>query len=204
MGISRDRGRIVGRDRRISRYDHLIAKHAQQAGFDWRLVAAVIFRESRFDPHAVSRRGARGLMQVMPGTATDVGVPNARGAEASIQAGVAYLRRLSETFQESGGDDHLAIVLAAYLLGPGHVHDAQQIAHSLDLHTNLWWGGLKHVLPLLENPAFYNHTKFGFAPGHHAIRYVEQIFKRYNLYRRHADEKPVESAKTSRKDKGSA
>lgn len=169
----------------ISPYDTMIARHARSAGFDWRFVAALIFVESRFEPDAISSEGARGLMQIMPAAAREIGGADLDDPESNIRAGVRYLKRLSRLFSESEGRDHLATVLTAYLIGPGHVFDAQSLARDLGLDPNRWSGHLDQVLPLLENPQFYEETEHGFAQGRHALEYVREIFLRYREYRVH-------------------
>ena len=96
-----------------SRFDPLIVTAAYRYGLEPALVKAVINCESRFDPHAISRRGARGLMQLMPATQALLGVPNAFDPQTNIVAGVRYLTMLRRTF----GDD-VSLFLAAYNAGP--------------------------------------------------------------------------------------
>jgi membrane-bound lytic murein transglycosylase MltF len=173
--------------RRIARYASLIAKHADAAGLDWRLIAALIFEESSFRENAVSPKGAQGLMQVMPGLHLELGLPSVDGADANIQAGVAYLRRLSNLFQDTPSSDRYALVLASYLLGPGHVVDAQALARELGLNPRAWQRGLTETLPLLEDERFFSRTRLGYAQGRHAVVYVNRILERYELYRRRLD-----------------
>ncbi len=177
-----------------SRYSRLIAKYAREVGLDWRLVAAVISEESGFRVHAVSSKGATGLMQLMPGVPGTEGVQNIFDPEPNIRAGVLYLRKLKEVFRGGSGPDDLALVLAAYLVGPGHVLDAQGIARELGIDPNRWRGGLDHVLPLLELEQFHRKTRFGFAQGGHAVSYVNRIFDRYDVYKRHMDARPDRTA----------
>jgi hypothetical protein len=175
--------------RRISRYARTIAKYAHPAGFDWRLVAALIFQESSFEEGAVSVAGAQGLMQLMPGVSAEVGVANAAHPDANIRAGILYLRRLSNRFREAGSSDRLALVLAAYFLGPGHVFDAQALARELGLNAQTW-RGLEETLPLLEDPRFHVRTRLGFAHGRQAVDYVNRILERYRVYRERLDRHP--------------
>jgi membrane-bound lytic murein transglycosylase MltF len=174
----------------ISRYDWLIAKHAAQAGLDWRLVSALIFEESSFDPKAVSEKGARGLMQLMPAAAADVGLARPHAPDENVRAGIAYLGRLSDIFRPSDGEDLLRIVVAAYLLGPGPVLDAQKIAREIGLDPTRWRGGVAETLPLLESEDWSERIRFPGAKGAYAVGYVGRIFKRYEQYRRELGETP--------------
>jgi Transglycosylase SLT domain len=174
----------------ISRYAGVIAKYAGEAGFDWRLVAALIFEESSFEEKAVSAAGAKGLMQLMPWIPAEVGVANVSAPEANIQAGILYLRRLSDQFSDARAKDRLAMVLAAYMLGPGHVVDAQDMARELGLDPQSWQRGLEQTLPLLEDERFNGHCRLGAAHGRQAVDYVNRILDRYDTYRRHLDRSP--------------
>jgi membrane-bound lytic murein transglycosylase MltF len=171
----------------ITRYSATIAKYSAAAGLDWRLVAALIFEESGFEERAVSAAGAKGLMQLMPAASAEVGVSNVTRPEANIQAGVRYLRRLSDQFQDAPSDDRAAMTLAAYLLGPGHVFDAQELARELGLNPRAWRRGLEETLPLLEDQRFYGRTRLGYAHGRQAVDYANRILERYELYRQRLD-----------------
>ena len=175
--------------KRLSRYDHLIAHHAEKAGFDWRLVAALIFEESRFDHSRVSKVGAYGLMQVMPTTAEWIGIKDYTNLHGNVKAGMKYLRFLAQQFPNGRPVDRLALVLASYLLGPGRVQEAQQLARTLGHDPDRWVGSMSRVLPLLENPRYYKKTRSGFAPGSQAVKYANTILKRYFLYSRHVTRK---------------
>ena len=97
-------------------YGKLIQAASEKYGVDADLVFSVIAAESNFKPRAVSRRGARGLMQLLPATATRLGVKNIFDPAQNIDAGTRYLRSLLALYQ---GD--LALTLAAYNAGPGAV-----------------------------------------------------------------------------------
>lgn len=168
--------------KRLSRYDRLIARHAEEAGFDWRLIAALIFEESRFDHERVSEAGAYGLMQITPMAARDTGVKNYIAPRDNIEAGVKYLKTLARQFPHGRPDDRLALVLASYFVGAGHVEDAQRLARALGYDPHCWAESMERVLPLLEDPAHHNRTLYGFAQGSQAVRYVNAIRKRYMLY----------------------
>ena len=97
-------------------YREIIAKYCQKFGMDWKLVAALIQVESAFNPAAVSPKGAKGLMQLMPQTQKELGVANPFDPEENIRGGVQYLQQLLQACQ---GD--LELTLAAYNAGIGRV-----------------------------------------------------------------------------------
>jgi membrane-bound lytic murein transglycosylase MltF len=173
---------------KITRYAGVIAKYADPAELDWRLVAALIYEESRFEEHAVSASGARGLMQLMPWISTEVGIGNVSQPEANIQAGILYLRRLAEQFPDARASDRIALVLASYLLGASHVFDAQDLARERRLDPQAWRGNVETLMPLLEDANV--RTRAGYARGRLAVDYVNRILDRYDVYRRHLDRDP--------------
>ena len=170
---------------RLSQYDPLIARYAEQAGFDWRLIAALIFEESRFDPKRRSRRGARGLMQVTRIAARQVGVKNFRTLHGNLEAGVKYLRFLLKQFPDGRVQDRLAFALSGYLLGPSRVRAAQQLAQVLGYDPDCWKDSVEFVFPLLEDAEYYQQINANFIPGGEAVRYTNAILERYELYTRY-------------------
>jgi hypothetical protein len=168
----------------ISPFDRLIAYHANAEGFDWRLIAALIFEESRFDPASRSDKGAVGLMQVRPIAAEAVGAAQFEAPADNVQTGVRYLRQLDETFHAAHGRDRLAIILAAYNIGPGHIRDAQTLAHSFGYDPNRWQDAMELILPLLEQPSVYQRLPNGYAKGSETVAYVYRILERYERYKR--------------------
>jgi soluble lytic murein transglycosylase-like protein len=99
-----------------SRWDALIRRAANTYGLAPAMIKAVIHAESSFDPRAVSHRGARGLMQLMPITAGEMGVSDPFNPWQNISGGTRYLQRLAQRF-----DGDLNLTLAAYNAGPGTV-----------------------------------------------------------------------------------
>ena len=162
---------------RLSQYDPLIARYAEQAGFDWRLIAALIFEESRFDPKRRSRRGARGLMQVTRIAARQVGVKNFRTLHGNLEAGVKYLRFLLKQFPDGRAQDRLAFALSGYLLGPSRVRAAQQLAQVLGYDPDCWKDSVEFVFPLLEDAEYYQQINANFIPGGEAVRYTNAILE---------------------------
>jgi len=168
----------------ISPFDRLIAHHAEAEGFDWRLVAALIFEESGFDPASRSDKGAVGLMQVRPIAAESVGADRFETPAENVQVGVRYLRQLDEMFHDAAeGRDRLAIILAAYNIGPGHVRDAQTLARRFGYDPNRWESAIDLMLPLLEQPQVYTQLPNGFGKGSETVAYVQRILERYQRYK---------------------
>lgn len=181
------------RDGVISRWDPLIQEYAQRYGFDWRLIAAQMYQESRFDPQAHSFAGARGLLQVLPRTAREFGFDDLHEPENGIHAGVRYLSWIRDRF-DSGSDqkERTWLSLAAYNAGYGHVRDAQRIARSRGLDPDRWFGNVEKAMLLKENPEVYRQTRFGYARGREPVAYVRAIRDRYRAYVRVAA--PVSAA----------
>jgi soluble lytic murein transglycosylase-like protein len=168
----------------ISPFDHLIVHHAKAEGFDWRLIAALIFEESRFDPTSQSDKGAYGLMQVRPIAAEAVGAERFKAPDDNVKTGVRYLRHLDRMFRDAQGRDRLSLVLAAYNIGPGHVRDAQTLAQRFGYDPNRWEDAMDLMLPLLEQPSIYKHLPNGFAKGRDTVAYVRRTLDRYHRYQR--------------------
>ena len=162
-------------------YEEQIKAAAQSYGFDWRLITAMIYQESRFRPHARSYTGVRGLMQVTLDTAREMGIENRLDPEQSIRAGVKYLALLLERF--SGVEDprqQLYLALAAYNIGYGHVRDAQKIARSRGQDPTSW-SSLRETLPLLGHPEYYRNTRYGYARGTEPVAYVTNIMTYFDI-----------------------
>lgn len=142
----------------ISRFDSLFQMHADSMAWDWKLLAAVAFKESRFDTAAVSHMGAGGLMQLMPKTAAGLGVGDSSGVNEHILAAARYLDRLDRIWRKSipSPAQRLKFVLASYNAGPGHVKDAQRLAKDLGLDPNRWDGQVERALVMLNRPRYFN------------------------------------------------
>jgi membrane-bound lytic murein transglycosylase F len=167
----------------ISAFDPLIVHQAAAEGVDWRLIAAIISEESGFNPNSRSDKGAYGLMQVRPIAAEAVGETHFTAPEDNIRTGVRYLRLLDEIFQAAPGNERLSLVLAAYNMGPGHVHDAQDVARRFGFDPNRWGNAVERMLPLLELPTIYTTLPNGYAKGRDTVAYVQRILDRYQRYK---------------------
>lgn len=182
----------------LSPYDGLIGAYAERAGIDWRLIAAVIYEESRFLPTSVSDAGAYGLMQVMPIAAREVGETEYREPEANIRTGVRYLERLQRLYQVDRDRDRQALMLAAYNMGPAHLEDAQTLARRFGYDPLRWDGAMDVMVSLLEEPGIAGHLPNGFAQGRSVVDYVDRVLRRFASYRRTLPpQPPVRSVKTA-------
>jgi membrane-bound lytic murein transglycosylase F len=142
-------------------------------------------------------------MQVRPIAAEDVGEVSFREPSDNVRTGVRYLKRLEGMFAASTGRDRLALVLAAYNMGPAHVQDAQMLARHYGFDPHRWDNGLKLMLPMLEDPMFHERLPAGYAQGRAASVYVERILTRYDRYRAEAGDVPgLAGPATSSSSKG--
>jgi membrane-bound lytic murein transglycosylase F len=174
------------KNNQISQYDDMIKKHAADFGVDWRLIAAQIYQESKFDPYATSWAGAQGLMQMMPDTLKALGVTDPNDEEQSIRAGVKYLEMNWKEFEQvKDSIERIKLALAAYNCGSGHVIDAQKLATEQGLNPNKWEGNVESMLLALRYPENYSRkiVKHGYVRGSEPVNYVNQIFERYDHYR---------------------
>ena len=170
----------------ISGYDKLLKKSARILELDWRLLASLTFQESRFNPRARSWAGARGLMQVMPGTAAGFGISNLNNPEENIKAGTEYLKYLQELWKPEIKDskERIKFILASYNAGPGHVEDARLLTKKHGKNPDIWFNNVEVFLKNLSNPRLYNDpdVKHGYCRGEEPYKYVRIILKRYKQY----------------------
>jgi len=163
----------------------LLFHHAQvQTGIDWRLLAALAYQESKWDPLATSPTGVRGLMMLTEDTADRMGVSNRLDPAQSISAGSRYLALLMDELPpEVQMPDRLWLALAAYNLGMGHLRGGRHFAPGLGRDPNSW-ADMKRVLPLLARPEYYRRLKSGRARGGQAVILVENVRNYYDVLSR--------------------
>lgn len=170
----------------ISVYDEVIKETSKIIGWDWRLIASLIFQESRFHPEVRSWTGAFGLMQLMPETAAELGVDTASSPEEQIEAGVRYLKILDRQLEEQIPDpeERKKFVLAAYNVGIGHVLDARRLAEKNGRDTNVWFRNVDTFLLQKSFPEYYNDpvVYYGYCRGEEPVAFVAEILQRFRLY----------------------
>ncbi|HHL39074.1 MAG TPA: membrane-bound lytic murein transglycosylase MltF [Deltaproteobacteria bacterium] len=167
----------------ISPYDDLFRKHAARLDLDWRLLAALAYQESKFNPRARSWAGAVGIMQLQPRTARELGVRDMRDPEQNIKAGAEYLRGLIDRFDPSLElQERIRFALASYNVGINHVRDARRLARRLGLSPDKWFDNVERAMRLLSRRKYYRTVRYGYCRGFETVKYVREIQKRYNTY----------------------
>lgn len=166
---------------RLPGYTAIFKRVARQHELDWRLLAAIGYQESKWDPEAVSPTGVRGLMMLTEQTATRFGIEDRTDAGQSIQGGARYfkylLAKLPKTIEHP---DRTWFALAAYNLGVGHVLDARRLTRAQGADWNKWQD-VRPRIRLLANPAYSAQTRHGFARGGEALYFVNNVRNYYNV-----------------------
>jgi len=162
-------------------YRKLFQQAQEITDIDWRLIAALGYQESHWDPLATSPTGVRGLMMLTSDTADHLGVNDRLDPKENIPAGARYLLTLKEALPERIPEpDRTWIALASYNTGMGHLEDARVLAQQNKLNPDSW-ADLKKALPLLSKAAYHNSLKHGYARGGEAVIFVENIRNYYNI-----------------------
>ena len=180
--LSRERGII-------SVYDPLFKQASATTGWDWKLIAAQCYQESGFDPNARSWAGARGLMQLMPRTATELGVPaeQVNDPQTNVGAAARLIRKLTAQLADvPDANERLKFVLASYNGGLGHVRDAMALARKYGRNAHRWDEVAPYILGL-QTAQYYRDpvVKHGYMIGSETAGYVQAILKRWQGYGGH-------------------
>ena len=157
-------------------------QRAQEAtGIEWRLLAAIAYQESQWDPQAVSETGVRGLMQLTEDTARHLGAIDRLDPQASVMAAAQYLRGLKDKLPRRIAEpDRTWLALAAYNIGIGHLEDARVLAQKQKQSPDTWQS-VKQALPLLAMPEYYEDAKFGYARGGMPVAFVDRVRAYYDI-----------------------
>jgi membrane-bound lytic murein transglycosylase F len=172
---------------KISPYDDLIKKYATELGWDWRLLAAQIYKESKFNPVAESWMGAIGLMQVMPSTGEQYGISKLKNPDENIFAGSQQIKWMQDIWKDAIIDEQekIKFILASYNVGQGHVLDARRLAEKYGEPKDDWNVVSKYLIKksLVE---FYTDSvvQYGYCRGDEPVRYVEEIFTIFDNYQK--------------------
>lgn len=153
----------------------LFEKHASE--IDWKLLAAISYQESHWDPQATSPTGVRGLMMLTKNTAQSLGLSDRTDAEQSISGGMRYLQDMMTKVPDSvPQEEKIWFALAAYNMGYAHMLDARALTAKQKGNPDSW-ADVKQRLPLLSQKPWYSKLTYGYARGHEAYAYVENIRK---------------------------
>ena len=172
---------------RISPYDSLFRVYADTIGWDWKMLAAVAYVESKFDTAAVSNVGAQGLMQMMPQTARAMGIPEGmeRNPDESVRAATDYFIYLSHLFRRVPEPERINFILASYNAGFGHIHDAMRLAHKYGKNRHVWNDNVETFLRLKNDSIYYTDSlcRNGRFQGVETVLFVRKVQHKYSEYR---------------------
>lgn len=166
---------------RLPRYEKFFHQSARKHYIDWRLLAAIGYQESLWEPSATSKTGVRGLMMLTQRTAQAMGVSNRLDPRQSIEGGARYLAHVMESLPDSiEQPDRTWFALAAYNVGGGHLEDARKLAQAEGLNPNKWLD-VKTMLPRLAQKQWYSKTRYGYARGGEPVHFVANIRRYYDI-----------------------
>ena len=162
-------------------YRDYFVEAERATGIDWRLLAAIAYQESHWDPNAVSPTGVRGMMMLTEHTAETMEVEDRHDARSSILGGAHYFVRTRRKVPERIAEpDRSWLTVAAYNLGYGHVEDARILTQRQGGDPDRW-NQVRQRLPLLSDKEWYERVQRGFAPGQTAVSYVDNVRRYYEI-----------------------
>lgn len=173
---------------KISIYDDSFKRHAHVSGYDWRLLAAIGFNESRFNNDIISWAGAQGLMQLMPVTAQAMGIDpsDLSNPDRNILAAAKLLKKLDSSLADKvpDKDERLMFVIAAYNCGLGHIFDSIALAEKFGLDSTKWLGNVSEAALMKSRPQYYNDpvVKNGYFRGRETTEFVDKVMSVYNYF----------------------
>lgn len=168
-------------EQRLPAYRKIFREAAEEYGLDWRLLAAVGYQESHWNPQAVSPTGVRGIMMLTKAAAKDLDIDDRLDPEQSIRGGARYLHNMINSIPERVPEpDRTWLALAAYNVGLGHLEDARVLTQKNKSDYDKWID-VKQNLPLLSQKKWFKQTRYGYARGREPVRYVENIRSYYDI-----------------------
>ena len=160
---------------RLPLYRKWFEEAAKRYHLEWRLLAAIGFQESRWNPAAISTTGAAGVMMLTSDTAQEMGIEDRADAKANIFAGARYFKQVLEMIPKHIPEpDRTWFAIASYNVGFGHVEDARVLAQRMGKNPDSWTA-VRRVLPLLTDPRWYDQAKYGYAQGWQPVQYVARV-----------------------------
>ena len=147
---------------------------------DWRLLAAMSYQESHWQPDAKSFTGVRGMMMLTLATAKELGIESRLDPEQSIKGGAKYLTKLLKRIPDRiTHPDRLWFALASYNVGLGHLEDARVLTERQGANPDMWVD-VKIRLLQLRQKKYYKTTRYGYARGNEAVAYIDNIRRYYD------------------------
>ena len=172
---------------RISPFDEIFKQEAKAIKWDWRLLAAMAYHESRFDSTVVSWVGARGIMQLMPKTAEIYGLcmDSITMNRPNVNVAVQVLQEIERCLVSvEDKEEKIKFVIAAYNSGLGHIFDAIALARKYGKNPQLWYNEVEDAMCMKANPEYYSDEvcRFGYFRGRQTTTYVREVMTLYNYY----------------------
>ncbi|MFZ4413411.1 MAG: transporter substrate-binding domain-containing protein [Bacteroidales bacterium] len=172
---------------KISKYDKEIKKYSKMIGWDWRLLASLIYQESNFHPEIVGWSGAFGIMQMMPETAHRFGVTPSSSVAEQIKGGVKLKILLDKLLPKeiSNPDERIKFILAAYNAGFEHIMDARNLARKYGKNPNIWTNHVEYYLKMKAKAKYYNDpvVRYGYSRNNETFRFVNEVLERFKHYK---------------------
>jgi len=186
---------------RLPKYKHIFVSVGKKYGIPWKLLAAIAYQESHWNPRAKSFTGVRGMMMLTRHTAKLLGVKNRLNPRQSITGGTRHIKQMIKLVpKDVQGENRLKFALAAYNVGMGHIQDAQKLAKKIGYDQNSW-NDLKQILPLLSQKRYYRTLRHGYARGSEAVKYVDSIYNFKDILENNIDKKINTKQKKNEKAK---
>jgi membrane-bound lytic murein transglycosylase F len=171
----------------LSPYDEIIKAESQSIGWDWRLISAIIYQESKFETWKTSWAGAFGIFQFMPATAADYGINRNSSAEAQIKAGIRKLNKNFNQWLEEVPDstEAMKFTLATFNAGRAHIDDARRLCEKHDQDPDVWDDNVNKMLLNLRKPEYYRDevVRNGYCRGIETYEYVIEVMQRFEEYK---------------------
>ncbi len=172
---------------KLSPFDEQLKNGATAIGWDWRLIASMVYQESNFNPKVESWAGAIGLMQIMPETGNFFGVKNLWDPTQNIKVGIKFIKFLDNQWAKTVIDPHerMKFVLASYNVGLSHVRDAQKLTRKYGRDPTKWEDNVEYFLLKKSNPKYFRDpvVVVGYCRCVGPVTYVKEVLQRYDEYK---------------------
>jgi membrane-bound lytic murein transglycosylase F len=172
---------------KLSPYDETIKKYSSIIGWDWRLIASLMYQESDFKPTVKSWVGAFGLMQLMPTVLKEYGLDTTASPEQQIEAGIRHLKYKESQVPKTVTDslERIKFTLASYNSGVGHILDARRLAEKYGKNPNVWDNNVAEFVLKLSDKKYYHDevVYYGYMRGDETFNLVSEVMYRYSQYK---------------------